>query len=91
MGSSEDPGEAPLVEPVRVAEEFATGVSVKTVGGLTHILYWQDQQEGWPVNRPVRVIIRRIVMESWRLEGCGRQFSCVRGDCADRVKPITLE
>jgi hypothetical protein len=89
MGSSDDTGEAPFVEPVRVPEEFATGVSLDIVGGLAHIVYWQDQMEGWP-RRPVRVVIRRIVMEAWRLEGCGRQYSCVRGDCMNRVRPIAL-
>jgi hypothetical protein len=89
MGSSAEPDEVPLVELVPVPEEFATGVAVKTVGGLAHIVYWQDQVEGR--GKPVRVVIRRIVMEAFRIESCGRQLSCARGDCMDRVKPITLD
>lgn len=76
--------EAPVLrDPAGVPEVFATGVAVEIVGGIAHIVFFQDRSE------TERIVVARLVMEAFRLENCHHAHSCVRGDCSNRVKPMT--
>jgi hypothetical protein len=90
MGSPLKAGEAPLEEPVRVSEVFATGAEVETIGGIAHIVFWQDRYET-RAKKAARIVVARIVMEAFRLEACSPKHACVRGDCTTRVQPMKLE
>jgi hypothetical protein len=79
----------PLREPVAVPEVFATGAIVETVGGIAHIVFYQDRHEAWP-KPPERIVVARIVMEAFRLDACNPKHACVRGDCQIRVQPMKL-
>lgn len=90
MTATEQVTEAPpLREPVAVPEVFSTGAIVETVGGIAHIVFYQDRQEAFPLP-PVRIVVARVVMEAFRLDACNPKYACVRGDCHVRVQPMKL-
>lgn len=81
--------EAPTMrEPVHVPEVFATGMNVETIGGIAHIVFYQDRHQ--PPHPPERIVMARVVMEAFRLDNHDPDMSCVRGDCSRRVKALTI-
>lgn len=78
-----------MEEPVHVPVTFATGFEVRTTGGISELVFYEDRYCGH--GRPAkRIMVKRVTMEAHKLEDCIQQtpYTCVRGACDKRVKPL---